>query len=45
MKRSLDEFVIQGIDTTIGLHKKIISSDAFNKYKFNINWLEGFLNK
>ena len=43
MKRSLDELVVEGIDTTRDLHKKIISSSHFKNYNFNINWLEGFL--
>jgi len=43
MKRSLDELVVDGIDTTKDLHKKIISSKAFEKYDFSINWLENYL--
>ena len=39
MKRSLDEFVIEGIDTTVDLHKKIISHDKFIKSDFDTNWL------
>ena len=34
MNRSLDELVVDGIDTTRDLHKKIISSSAFKKYNF-----------
>ena len=45
MKRSLNELVVDGIDTTKDLHKKIISSKSFKKYDFSINWLEGFLKK
>ena len=45
MNRSLNELVIDGIDTTKDLHKKIISSESFKKYDFSINWLEGFLKK
>ena len=45
MNRSLDELVVDGIDTTKDLHKKIISSKSFKKYDFNINWLESFLKK
>ena len=43
MNRSLDELVVDGIETTKKLHKKIISSKSFRKYDFSINWLEGFL--
>ena len=45
MKRALNEFVIDGINTTIDLHKRIISSTPFNDYSFSINWLEDFLKK
>ncbi len=43
MKRSLDELVVDGIDTTKDLHKKIISSNSFQNYDFSINWLENYL--
>jgi acetyl-CoA carboxylase biotin carboxylase subunit len=39
MKRSLDEFVIEGIDTTVDLHKKIISHKKFIDSNFDTNWL------
>ena len=45
MNRSLNELVVDGIDTTKDLHKKIISSKSFKKYDFSINWLEDFLKK
>ncbi len=45
MNRSLNELVIDGIDTTKDLHKKIIASKSFKNYDFSINWLEGFLKK
>ncbi len=44
MNRSLDELVVDGIDTTRDLHKRIISSNHFKNYDYNINWLEKFLN-
>ena len=37
--RSLDEFVIEGIDTTIDLHKKILNHQKFKDSKFDTNWL------
>lgn len=37
--RSLDEFVIEGINTTIDLHKKIINNQKFISSNFNVNWL------
>ena len=40
MKRSLDEFVIEGITTTIGLHKKLLNHPKFVKSDFNVSWLD-----
>ena len=37
--RSLDEFVIEGINTTIDLHKKILSHKKFINSDFDVNWL------
>jgi acetyl-CoA carboxylase biotin carboxylase subunit len=38
--RSLNEIVIDGIDTNIDLHKKILASSDFKKGAVAINWLE-----
>ena len=38
--RSLDEFVIEGVTTTIELHKKILSHERFVSSEFNTNWLD-----
>ena len=38
--RSLNEIVIDGIDTNIELHKKILSSKDFIDGSVSINWLE-----
>ena len=40
MNRSLDEFVIEGIMTTIPLHKKLLNHDKFLKSNFNTSWLD-----
>ena len=37
--RSLDEFVLEGITTTIDLHKKILSHKKFINSDFDTNWL------
>jgi acetyl-CoA carboxylase biotin carboxylase subunit len=37
--RSLDEFVIEGITTTIDLHKKILNHKKFISSNFDVNWL------
>ena len=38
--RSLDEFVLEGINTTIDLHKKILNHKKFLKSDYDTNWLE-----
>ncbi len=40
MNRSLDEFVIEGITTTIELHKKLINHEKFINSDFNVTWLD-----
>ncbi|MEC5422290.1 acetyl-CoA carboxylase biotin carboxylase subunit [Virgibacillus sp. C22-A2] len=40
MKRSLDEFVIEGVFTTIPFHRLIMEHDTFLKGDFNTNFLE-----
>jgi acetyl-CoA carboxylase biotin carboxylase subunit len=40
MRRSLDEFVIEGITTTIDLHKKLLNHKKFIDSNFNVNWLD-----
>ena len=39
LQRSLNEFVIEGITTTIDLHKKILSHKKFISSDFDVNWL------
>ena len=39
LQRSLSEFVIEGIATTIDLHKKILSHKKFINSDFDTNWL------
>ncbi len=40
MNRSLDEFVIDGIITTIPLHKKLLNHKKFISSDFNVSWLD-----
>ncbi len=40
MNRSLDEFVIDGIITTISLHKKLLNHKKFINSDFNVSWLD-----
>jgi len=40
MRRSLDEFVIEGINTTIDLHKILLNHEKFLNSDFNVSWLD-----
>jgi acetyl-CoA carboxylase biotin carboxylase subunit len=40
LRRSLEEFVIGGIDTTIPLHQRIIGQPSFIDGDYDIHWLE-----
>ena len=40
MLRSLDEFVIDGITTTIELHKVLLNNEKFITSDFNVSWLD-----
>ncbi len=40
MNRSLEEFVIEGITTTVELHKKLINHKKFINSDFNVTWLD-----
>ena len=42
LARALDMFVIEGIETTIPLHKKIISEPAFIKGELSTSFLDDF---
>lgn len=43
LRRSLEEFVIEGVKTTIPLHQDIISQAEFIDGQYNIHWLEKFM--
>lgn len=43
LKRSLEEFVIEGVQTTLPLHQELISNSDFIDGNYNIHWLENFL--
>ena len=40
MLRSLVEFVLDGIKTTIDLHKKLLNHKKFVESDFNVSWLD-----
>ena len=39
LKRALDEYVIEGVQTNIPTLKKIIQTNDFIEGNFDINWL------
>ena len=43
LKIALKEYVIDGINTTLSLHEKIISENEFISGNYDIRWLEKFL--
>jgi acetyl-CoA carboxylase biotin carboxylase subunit len=43
LRRSLDEFVIGGIETTLPLHRRILGSPDFVDGAYDIHWLERFV--
>ena len=40
MTNALDELVVDGIDTNISLHHKLIADEGFRNIDFNIHHLE-----
>jgi acetyl-CoA carboxylase biotin carboxylase subunit len=40
MRRALDEFIIEGVNTTIPFHKKVLNDPAFINGDFNTNFVE-----
>jgi len=40
MADALDRFVVEGVPTTIPLHRTILASDAFRANQFHTRWLE-----
>jgi len=43
LKRALEEFVVEGMKTTVPLHQRIIRDDAFLSGDYTIKWLEQWL--
>ena len=43
MRRSLAEFVVVGVKTTLPLHARILEEPAFQKGDYTIHWLERFV--
>ena len=45
LKRALEEYVIEGMKTTIPLHQRIIRDEAFLSGDYTIKWLEKWLDE
>ena len=43
LKRALEEFVVEGMKTTVPLQQKIIRTEAFKSGNYTIKWLEQWL--
>jgi len=43
LRRSLEEYVIDGVTTTIPLHQALMKNEDFQKGDYDIHWLEKFL--
>ncbi len=45
LRRSLEEFVIGGVETTIPLHQAIIADADFINGNYDVHWLEAFVGR
>ena len=43
LRRALEEFVIEGVSTTIPLHQALIGANDFINGDYDIHWLERFV--
>ena len=43
LRRALDEFVIEGVNTTIPLHQRLIGENDFIDGDYDIHWLERYV--
>ena len=43
LRRALEEYVIQGVSTTIPLHLRLLASTAFAESAYDIHWFERFV--
>jgi acetyl-CoA carboxylase biotin carboxylase subunit len=45
LRRALEEYVIEGMKTTLPLHQKLVRDDQFLRGEYTIKWLEEWLAK
>jgi acetyl-CoA carboxylase biotin carboxylase subunit len=43
LRRALEEYVIDGVETTIPLHRRLIAESDFVNGHYDIHWLERFV--
>ena len=43
LRRALEEFAIDGIETTIPLHQALVGNQDFANGHYDVTWLERFL--
>jgi acetyl-CoA carboxylase biotin carboxylase subunit len=43
LRRSLDEFVVEGVETTLPLYRTLVRNIDVQNGQYDIHWLEGFL--
>jgi acetyl-CoA carboxylase biotin carboxylase subunit len=43
LRRALEEFVVDGVDTTLPLHRRLLDEPDFIEGNYDIHWLEAFL--
>jgi acetyl-CoA carboxylase biotin carboxylase subunit len=43
LRRALDEFVVDGVDTTLPLFRTLVRNPDIQNGQYDIHWLEGFL--
>ncbi len=45
LRRALEEFVVEGVKTTIPMHRALLDDPDFQKGDYTIKWLEQWLAK
>ena len=45
LRRALEEFVVEGMKTTIPLHQRLVRDEEFLAGDYTIKWLEQWLEK
>jgi acetyl-CoA carboxylase biotin carboxylase subunit len=43
LRRALDEFVVDGIETTLPLFRDLVTNEDMQKGNYDIHWLEKYL--